>query len=218
VTTKSRSYAIDPRQLIKVLADNIPPEIFSTGLLPDDVIQVVKNGDCTTTISYREPKATGIWLEGVSEALKIPMPGMILARQHNKGHNNNSYHLVAITEEPKPETKLFMAPLPNTSPQGVCWGTVQKTRVEDDGNHSMREDWRSLLGSPFGNHTVGGKSRSKPKDIREMLIQLDKRHARKYPSKDLIPLQRQPNYGEKANERQITYEEWVSMLIGKGKH
>jgi hypothetical protein len=43
-----------------------------------------------------------------------------------------------------------------------------------------------LLGSPFGNHAVSGKSRSHRDDIRQKLIQLEARGAKRYPTSDLI--------------------------------
>jgi hypothetical protein len=56
--------------------------------------------------------------------------------------------------------------------------------------NSLSADWDMLLGSPFGDHAVSGKSKSHPHDIRQKLIDLERRKARVYPKSDLIPVKR----------------------------
>jgi hypothetical protein len=86
------------------------------------------------------------------------------------------------------ETALFHAPLPNVFNSGsICWGTVQRVSDEALVGASLAEDWQQLLGSPFGNHAVSGKSRAHEDDIRKKLIALEAKKARRYPASDLIP-------------------------------
>ena len=47
-----------------------------------------------------------------------------------------------------------------------------------------------LLGSPFGDHGVGGKSKAHLRDIRQQFIALEGRKARVYPTSDLMAVNR----------------------------
>lgn len=83
---------------------------------------------------------------------------------------------------------LFHAPLPNVfHSAAVCWGSVQRVSDEALANTSLAEDWSMLLGSPFGDHACNGKSRSHSSDIRQKLIELEAKGAKRYPTTDLIP-------------------------------
>ena len=85
------------------------------------------------------------------------------------------------------EAELFHAPLPNVfNSAAVCWGTVQRVSDEALAGASLAEDWQQLLGSSFGTHAVSGKSRSHKDDIRQKLIELEAKKARRYPTSDLI--------------------------------
>jgi hypothetical protein len=65
-------------------------------------------------------------------------------------------------------------------------------RVTDTALQSttLAEDWAVLFGSRFNDHGVGGKSKSHPMDIRQMLIALEARKARAYPKLDLLPVKK----------------------------
>jgi hypothetical protein len=52
----------------------------------------------------------------------------------------------------------------------------------------VREEWSLLLGTTFTAHTMSGKSQRELQDIRKLLLALDARHARVYPTRDLILL------------------------------
>ena len=47
-----------------------------------------------------------------------------------------------------------------------------------------------LLGSSFGDHAVGGKSKREPQDIRRLLIALESKRATRQPTGDLVPLKK----------------------------
>ncbi|MFQ3657306.1 MAG: hypothetical protein SNJ54_00005, partial [Anaerolineae bacterium] len=86
---------------------------------------------------------------------------------------------------------LFHAPLPNVFSSGnICWGTVQRVTDTALQTTNLAEDWAVLLGSRFNDHGVGGKSKSHPMDIRQMLIALEGRKARAYPKSDLLPVKK----------------------------
>jgi hypothetical protein len=50
----------------------------------------------------------------------------------------------------------------------------------------LTEDLKLFLGSTFTAHSVSGKSRSEPHDIRRKLAELEGRKARVYPKRDLV--------------------------------
>lgn len=88
----------------------------------------------------------------------------------------------------KSETALRV-PLPNVfSSASICWGTVQRASDNTLQTTTLAEDWVVLLGSRFNDHGVGGKSKSHPSDIRQMLVALEKGSARAYPKPGLLPV------------------------------
>lgn len=81
----------------------------------------------------------------------------------------------------KSETALRV-PLPNVFSSGsICWGTVQRASDNTLQTTTLAEDWVVLLGSRFNDHGMGGKSKSHPSDIRQMLVALEKDSARALP-------------------------------------
>jgi hypothetical protein len=55
---------------------------------------------------------------------------------------------------------------------------------------SLANDWTMLLGSAFGDHACGGKSKRHPGDIRKLLIELESGKAKRYPTGDLVPVKK----------------------------
>lgn len=176
-------YPVDATQVAQTLAAKVS---FDTGILREDVLLVRKEGVRETVVSYRKGQKTGIWLEGSSELLRVPLPPLILIRQMNGTKAN--YVVFAVKKRPTAlDVALFHAPLPNVYNSGaVCWGNI---RLDVRQGSSLTEDWNLLLGSPFGNHAVSNKSRQFKEDIRERLLALDqtKTNKRVYPTRDLIP-------------------------------
>lgn len=84
--------------------------------------------------------------------------------------------------------RVPLPPLPNVFNSGsICWGSVQRVSDTALSGTSLAEDWSQLLGSSFGDHAVSGKSKSHPRDIRQKLIELEAKGAKRYPISDLIP-------------------------------
>lgn len=105
---------------------------------------------------------------------------------------NPQYRVYAATERPtSPDAPLYHAPLPNIYYDGnVCWGTVTKPGRQQLAGNDLSADWAQLLATPFGNHGVAHKCRSRPDDIRSLYLDLEKRRARVYPKRELLPLKR----------------------------
>ena len=178
-------YPIDPAQAAVALAAKV---MFNTGLLTGDTIYIHMEGVSKTVVEYRKPQMTGLFFDDVDVALRVPLPGLLMIRK-TSGDKAASYAVYAVKMRPDAlDIELFHAPLPNVfNSAAVCWGTVQRVSDEALSGASLAEDWQQLLGSSFGNHAVGGKSRSHKDDIRQKLSELEAKKARRYPTSDLIP-------------------------------
>lgn len=181
-------FPVDPAQIALALAAKVT---FDTGLLGGNTLLVRQNGVKKTVVEYRPPQKTGLFLDGSETALRVPLPGLIMIRMTTEG-KAPQYGVYAVKHRPENlDIPLFHAPIPNVFGSGaICWGTVQ--RVEDAAlrGSSLANDWTMLLGSSFGDHAVGGKSKRQPHDIRKLLIELESSKAKRYPTGDLIPVKK----------------------------
>jgi hypothetical protein len=178
-------YPIDPAQAAVALAARV---MFDTGLLTGDTVYIHMEGVSKTVVEYRKPQRTGLFLDDADVALRVPLPGLLMIRK-TSGDRAASYAVYAVKKRPDAlDIELFHAPLPNVfNSAAVCWGTVQRVSDEALSGASLAEDFAMLLGSSFGNHAVSGKSKSHRDDIRQKLIELEAKKARRYPTSDLIP-------------------------------
>ncbi|MCD4687126.1 MAG: prokaryotic E2 ligase family D protein, partial [Anaerolineae bacterium] len=160
-------YPVDPEQIALALAAKV---IFDTGLLTEETLLVRQDGVKRVVVEFRRAQKTGLFLEGSDAPLRVPLPPLLLIRTTTE-NKNPQYQVYAVKARPtKLDTPLFHAPLPNVFHSGsICWGSVR--RVEDAAlqSNSLAADWITLLGSPFGDHGVSGKSTSHPHDIRQKL-------------------------------------------------
>jgi hypothetical protein len=173
-------YPVDANQVAQALSAKI---CFDTGLMSDDVLLVQRGGLREVIVSYRKPQKTGLWLEGSSEPLRVPLPGLLMIRT-SKGAQPQ-YSLFAVKKRPENlDIPLYHAPLPNVYSSGnICWGNV---RLNVQQGSSLAEDWKLLLGSAFGTHSVGGKSYMNLSDVRQTLLWLAKEQKRVYLKRDLV--------------------------------
>lgn len=181
-------YPVDPQQIALALAAKVT---FDTGLLTADTLLVRQDGVKRLVVEYRGAQKTGIFIEGSDAPVRVPLPPLLLIRTTSE-NKNPQYQVYAVKERPTAlDAPLFHAPLPNVFSSGsICWGSVR--RVEDTAlqSNSLTADWTTLLGSPFGDHAVSGKSKSHPHDIRQKLLELESRKARVYPKSDLISVKK----------------------------
>ena len=178
-------FAVDPAQVAVALAAKVT---FDTGLLSGDTLLVRAEGVKKTVIEYRKAQKSGVYLDGSETALRVPLPGLLMIRTTSEDRNP-SYAVYAVKRRPGTlEVALYLAPLPNVFNSGsICWGSVQRVSDEALSGAPLAEDWSMLLGTPFGDHACNGKSRSHPHDIRQKLIELEAKGAKRYPTADLIP-------------------------------
>jgi hypothetical protein len=181
-------YPIDPAQLALALAAKVT---FDTGFLAGNTLLIRQDGMKKTVVEYRPPQKTGIFLDGSEAALRVPLPGLVMIRVTTEG-KAPQYGVYAVKRRPENlDILLFHAPIPNVFGSGaICWGTVQ--RVEDAAlrGSTLAADWTMLLGSSFGDHAVGGKSKRQPHDIRKLLIELEGKKATRYLTGDLIQVKK----------------------------
>ena len=178
-------YPVSPAQLATALAAKVQ---FSTGILSGNTLYIGSEGVKQVVVEYRKPQKTALFMDGSETPLRVPLPGLVMIRV-TTAHDDPRYGVYAVKKRPVSlDTELYLCPLPNTSRDGVCWGTVKKASADSLAGNDLAEDWRLLLGSVFTNHSVHGKSKSHPNDIRQKLIDLEQRQSRVYGTRDLIAL------------------------------
>ncbi len=113
--------------------------------------------------------------------LGVPMPALAFL-----GYGQR-YHIWAFTDRDlRANSPLFVAPLPNVDANGaICFGT---NIMSPASARTMGDAWNLFLASPFSNHSVNGKSKAFPDDVRLQLEQLAQAGRRRYPLRDLVPL------------------------------
>lgn len=178
-------YPVDPAQVAVALAARIT---FDTGLIGDDTLLVRQEGVTKTVVEYRRGQLTGVYLEGAADAMRVPLPPLVMVRTVRDDHQP-MYAIYAVKRKPGSlDAALFHAPLPNVFNSGaICWGTVVQVSAAALAGTSLAQDWDQLLGSAFGSHAISGKSRSCPDDIRQKWLELAQTGAKRYPTSDLIP-------------------------------
>jgi hypothetical protein len=183
-----QEYPVDPAQIALALAAKVT---FDTGLLGGNTLLVRQDGVRKLIIEYRPPMKTGLFLDGSETALRVPLPGLVLIR-FASDDKTPTYGVYAVKCRPeKLDVPLFHAPLPNVFGTGaICWGTVPKVDADALRGSSLAPDWAMLLGSAFGDHACGGKSKRHPSNIRKLLIELESSRAKRYPTGDLIPVKK----------------------------
>jgi PRTRC genetic system protein B len=180
-----QEYPVDPAQLALALAARVT---FDTGLLESSTLLVRQDGVKKLVVEYRPPQKSGLFFDGSETALRVPLPGLVLIRSASDD-STPQVAVYAVKRRPeKLDTPLFHAPLPNVFASGsICWGTVPKVAADALRGSSLASDWTMLLGSSFGDHACGGKSKRQPRDIRKLLIELEGKQATRYPTGDLVP-------------------------------
>ena len=187
-------YPVDASQLAEALAARTH---FTTGLLPPDILYVAQVGLKRLVVGYRPPQRTALHVDGGEQVLRVPLPGLVLVRL-TIGNTQPRYGVYAVKTRPTTlAARLYHAPLPNVYQNGsICWGSVPTPTVEQLAGTDLSPEWSLLLGSVFTSHGVHGKRRSTPEDIRQLYIALEGRHARSYPTKDLMSVAEVNTLGE----------------------
>ena len=166
-------------------------EAIDTGWLPPNTRRwgIGRQGEwILLTYPPQQHRFTFAREEGVEKTitLEIPMPSLAFF-----GYDRRYYLWAFKDAELKGDTALFAAPLPNIDSNGsICFGTNKMPRAA---GKAIGEAWRIFLASPFTEHSVNGKSRGFPDDVRKQLVQLAEHRRRRYPIEDLASLNRTAN-------------------------
>jgi hypothetical protein len=160
-------------------------ETIDTGWLPNHAHRwgIARQGEWL--LMMRSPKRNSFAFtsnEGnETVTLNVPMPALAFF-----GYGQR-YYLWAFTErELGGNSSLFAAPLPNIDGNGaICF---RQNVLPSASAKTIGEVWNLFLRSPFSNHSVNGKSRVFPDDVRMQLEQLGQSARRRYPLRDLVPL------------------------------
>lgn len=182
----SKETLVSPEDIATALAAKVEHFYISDILLPNTLC-AGQSGARRFIVEWRPPQKMGIWLEGIQDPIRIPMPAFILVR-YTSG-SQHSYRLWAVRDTQRPtslDIDLFESPLPNSSRGGVCWGTVVHT---PEGTHpnDLSPTWDQLFGSRFGNHSAPDKSVKFKDDIRKLYFELEQSDTDTYPLDDLVP-------------------------------
>jgi PRTRC genetic system protein B len=113
--------------------------------------------------------------------LEVALPGMLMILFNQK------IHVFAVKEssESSPDAVLFHAPLSNLFGNGaVCWGT---NTLPDFNAQNAAKIWQLFIESEFNNDLADRKSHKYPKNVWEMLEELNTSGA-EYPLDDLKPV------------------------------
>ncbi len=113
--------------------------------------------------------------------LQVAMPALAFFGYSQK------HYLWAFTDRAlNANSPLFAAPLPNIEGNGaICFGANVLPRAS---TKTIGEAWDLFLTSPFSNHSVNGKSKAFPEDVRKQLETMAQANRRRYPLRDLVPL------------------------------
>ena len=181
----------DGREVTKFLAPSDVRQAFASEPVDSGWlgVQVCRWGTCQRgeyLASFKPPCIQTVFLiEGKTtqvRRLKIPLPGFFFL-----GIEKDYYVWAMAGDHFHPAAPLSAAPLPNVSESGqICFGVNLPPRI---GGKGIERAWSLFMKSTFTDHSVKGKSRKHPDDVRLTLQELAQARARKYPAKDLIKLE-----------------------------
>lgn len=115
--------------------------------------------------------------------LTVPMPGLVFA-----GRGRDYYLWALKARQFNPEAQVYHAPLPNIDAAGrICFGSNAVPSVSGVG---ILQAWQLFLNSPFNRDYTSGKSRANSTDVRSHLVTLHQQGKKRYPLRDLVPMER----------------------------
>lgn len=177
---------LDPEQVRQVLSDAGQVE-WTTGLIQPDLLSVTQFGTRKLTVSFRSAQRTGIWLDGIDEPIRVPLPPLVLFKV-SEANKPVEYRIFAAHNRPRTgDEPFYIPPLPNIYATGrVCWGSVPRPVSPPEASHSMDDDWNTLLGSGFNDHATGRKSIKFETDVRAALRYVEEQKLGRWPLDDLV--------------------------------
>lgn len=155
-----------------------------TGWLGRRVLRYREAPEGNAIISYEPASVRNILVQlpgRTIERLTVPLPTLILL-----GKSKEYYLWAAASGRVSSRTHLAVAPLPNIGGgvQGkICFG---KNDVPETHPANLSSVWKLIFETPFNHDNVNNKCQSEPKDVRNLLLELDRDEAKKFPSNQLL--------------------------------
>lgn len=156
-------------------------EPLDSGWLPPGVNRYGTSAKGAWMVRWHEPGMYTVNLDGRKLPLLVPMPSLIWF-----GLKNNYYIFAAREKSFTTNAALYHAPFANVNVHGlICFG---QNPHPDVGKGGFETAWRTFWEAPFNNHHDNGKSRKYPDTINDLLIEMARTSAKKYPLDDLVPM------------------------------
>lgn len=167
-------FIVDPTDLAAALAGLN----FNTGLLPENTLFWHRKDGQPGLGVYLPPHHRLVSIRAEARAWRIPLPGLVFA---GRGYH---YQIWAAPERPtRLDQPLYLAPLPNVSPEGVCLGNAPFPQAEPA---TIYQAVDTFFNSRFNHDLSNGKSRQFPDRIIDHWRVLHESQADTYPVEDLI--------------------------------
>ncbi|MBO3458447.1 prokaryotic E2 ligase family D protein [Aetokthonos hydrillicola Thurmond2011] len=181
-------YAEDDRTSYKLLSPEGLREAFvgepiDSGWLPPNTVKWGKCYKGEWLVQFYPPQRYRLLLSNfnANTTITVAMPALVFMGCGCK------YWLWAVKgKQFNYNDQLFHAPLPNIMEDGsICFGDTSPVPCSPIG---IMKSWELFWTSVFNEHMVQRKSKSYPLDVRSHLQKLHHNNSKKYPSRDLVPI------------------------------
>ncbi len=154
----------------------------SSGLLTPNMLAAGRVAAQQFFVAFVPPRM--INLQTDTQTYRIPTPPLVIG---GCGTDYRIFALASPTFPDRGDVPLFVAPFPNCYVNGgICWGNVAP-RPPAQAATLLATLLLFLEGSLFNLHVAGEKSVRYPVSVLAHYAVLAERHAKRYPTNDLIP-------------------------------
>lgn len=152
-------------------------EESDSGWLPAGVVRAGSNPRGPFFVYSAPAQKTEIWLG--EERLTIPLPRTVLI-----GNGRETWLFVLNAEHFLRDALALVAPFPNINDDGrICWGTSAAPNAAPG---QARKIWELFFETVFNRDLAARKCESYPGNVGDLLRDLAKRGARKFPANELM--------------------------------
>ncbi|MDZ4878143.1 MAG: hypothetical protein CLLPBCKN_007578 [Chroococcidiopsis cubana SAG 39.79] len=157
---------------------------IDSGWLSNNIVRWGQGKNGEWILLYFPPQKYNILLQNVNNQslqLAVTLPALLFVGI------GRTYYIWAMKGRAfDPAGNLYAAPLPNVMGEGsICFGN---NLVPQCNSQNIVEAWNLFWSSPFNSDAVSHKSKHFPEDIRNQLILLHDKKAKRYPVSDLVPI------------------------------
>lgn len=139
-----------------------------------------KEGDWFVFYAPKQIRDIPFVIDGMAQVLRVPIPAMIM---YALGGKISVYALKSKSFSP--DSKLFLAPFPNTGDfGGVCWGSTPLPKIT---HTNARTIFDMFLSSTFNEHHDTGRIKGFEGSCLPYWKRLADRKAKTFPLRSLVP-------------------------------